>query len=129
MNHPRHLEPSSCSPRKTYTAIVQTSTGRHQRILRRVGGSKPWVYEVSPEEGNTRRALDSDVFEVAEIDPGVNDQLQRALAEVDRLTDALTITTRCPHCESTGMTTERVREIAREIAREEIASALSRAQP
>lgn len=124
MTYPRRLEPSSCSPRKTYTAIVQTSTGRHQRILRRVGGSKPWVYEVSPEEGSTRRALDSDVFEVTEIDPGVNDHLRRALAEVDRLTDALA-STRCPHCESTGMTTERVREIARQ----EISSALSRAQP
>lgn len=121
MIHPRRVYPSSCSPRKTYTGLVQTSSGTHQRIIRRVGGPKPWVYEVSAEEGETRRALDTEVFEVFEIDPGVNDQLQRAYEEIDRLNDALDKASRCPHGDHTGITPEQVREIARE----EIAAAES----
>lgn len=109
-------DPSSCPPNRFYTGIVRTPGGTHGRILRRQGGAEPWIYHVSPEEGDVRRALDSDVMELEELSPFVNATLRHTLAENDALNDRLTQqeASSCVHRDVSEMSEKRVREIARD---------------
>lgn len=91
MSTPEYVDPASCPPHKTYTGLVQTHSGLHKRVLRRVGDSlvHPWLYFGSPEEGGGNTALDSQVSELEEVDPFVNDWLWSAKSEAERLRKSL----------------------------------------
>lgn len=80
------VRPEGCPPGRHYTGIVRTNTGTHGRILQRSSGywELPWLY-YTEDYSTPLFAADSDVSDLQEIDPFVNDQLRRSVDDVNRL--------------------------------------------
>lgn len=81
-----YVAPSSCPPGRHYTGIVRTNSGTHGRVLQRSSGywERPWLY-YREEDSTPSFAADSEVSDLQEIDPFVNDQLRRSVDDVNRL--------------------------------------------